>query len=234
VRIFLPWFTKALLALATVVGLFLGAVAISAVGYFWLVVGVAVITGLVATIGPEAKNAFRAWRDYPATSARVSELQNALSVSQDSELSLRADVVRASAEGIAEGRASAIGELLGSTVPVPEIAALAEYEGSVSLVVRFDSIAPPIGARFRLIVETTRQLRGMVEVAATDSDLCIAYLLCVEVTSEAFWSALSAKVLTDNSPPTGVVLEQPINLFGDVTSLPAIVPAEVSDQEIEE
>ncbi|TFD55871.1 hypothetical protein E3T43_10110 [Cryobacterium sp. Hh7] len=234
VRIFLSWFMRALLALAGVAGLYLAAVAMSALVYFWQVVGAAVIIGLGAMMGPKVRNAFRAWRDYPAALARATKLQTALSVSQDSERALRAGVIRASAEGRADGRASAIGELLGSAVPVPQIIAIAEYDGSVSLVVRFDVVEPPLGARFRLIVETTRQLRGMVEVAATEGDRGIAYLLCVEVTSELFWSALSAKVLTDNSPPNGVVLEPPINLLGDPTLLLAINPKKVSDKEIEE
>jgi hypothetical protein len=211
---YLALFTQALFAMATVVGLYLAAVAINLTWIFWLVIVASLAFAASRLIWPHIVAVFRAWRTYPSMVSRVKQLEGQVASSSE-KLTLSAREVQRLTEAIDEaaslgaerGRSEAIGEFLASAVAIPRIVQLADYDGQISLVVETTDGVPPLTARYHVKVKRTGQLRGIVEVVDVDHARGIAYLICVVSIMPDFWVALSEKVLTDSTPPRDIILE---------------------------
>lgn len=200
-------FVAVLLAFATIVGLYFAAAALRLEMIFWFVVGAALLVSIVVVARKPVRSLVVAWRDYPGQLRKVASLEHRVRQLRNELDVARADIQSAVDDGIAEGHAQARGAFLATISGIPGVIGIAERDGAVNLVGSIPSTGLRMGARYRVVVKLTGQLRGVVQVSELDETRNICFLACVDATNEPFWKALSEQVIADDRPPLGVVLE---------------------------
>jgi hypothetical protein len=197
-------------SLAGVAALYVGAVAIDKVLYFWIVIGAGAI---LPSIKPGFKSivelAIR-FRNYPKILKRVATAENEIETLKSRLREAEDNANEAWRSGLQEGYARTMGAVLSVELGrLPEIVGIIDDSGTVALVGQYDeSFKPRTMARFKVVSQGTGDLKGVVEVTRIDHERLVCFLRCINPTAEKFWAHLASRASYDESAPSGVILER--------------------------
>ncbi len=179
---------------ATVVGAYVGALAVHLLWAFWLVVPVALLVAAGRVIYPKVFSLVVAVRQYPgllklvgSLTAEKEDLERKLTIAQ-SEASDRYGV------GLSEGRAEVTGVVLAALAQAElTIVALKYEDGSVLLAASLSS--------------GTGELKGNAIVKSLDKEWSLIWLAgLADPSSRPFWSKLAELAIRGSGPPEGLEL----------------------------
>ncbi len=190
-------------AIAGLGGFYLGAVAVDAEWFF--VVGI----GLAAGFGFRHRLLWvpRALRGYQPLLERVAELEERTQNAEEVAKRLPVREFVAYRSGLHEGRAQMTGAYLSRLArEMPELTAVTAGNGQLTLIGRVGPDSKlQVGARLRLVVAETGEIKGAVQAMKVNSDGRVE-MAPVEQTVPEFWRALEQRAVTDSSLPPGVSL----------------------------
>jgi hypothetical protein len=188
-------------------GLYLSAEAIHQTMWFWIVGGLALVLGGVPFVFKKTLEIATRVRNYPKLLRRVAEAESVHDSLVSQLETAKADAAERWRAGVKEGRAEVVGELLSQRVDVPLLVSIAEADGDLMLVGKYQAGQRPLnGARFRLVANETGDIKGVVEVVQSDDSRRVVYLRCIDPRAPRFWSAMMERVAYDFSPPSHVSL----------------------------
>jgi hypothetical protein len=221
-RSFFKLFVGTLLAIAGIVGLYLGAVTVSLEWVFWAAIVIALMVAGITRIVPALFRAYQKIRAFPGLVRQNAAYKADLDSKDQTLTNLKSSLQDAQERGVAEGRAQVMGIMLAASAPNVRIVAIATVDGEVVLIGESDS-EPRVGSRFHVIDSATGQMRGSVEVRSFDAQRSSIFLHCVDPVNVRFWEALLDRADADTSPPHGTELAPYF-----IADLPGVIePAEL-------
>jgi hypothetical protein len=206
---FLKRFWTAVLSVATVLGLFVGALAVHQLWLFWIVLVVGLIAGLAKPILRIAADVITRYRAHGALLLRVAHAEKSLRAATQAIAELRAEAGTEYARGIEDGIARSVGASLarGMTL-MPQLTSISVQDGEVALMGRWDSaqLPPVIDSWLSVEVIGTGESKGAVRVIFVDPEARTVKMLCCEKSAPEFWRRLARRAPEDPAPPQGVRL----------------------------
>ncbi|WP_222195930.1 hypothetical protein [Modestobacter italicus] len=201
-------FTTVLLALATLVGAYVGALAIDRLVLFWVLAPVAAVLVVAWRAWPRMRRAIYRVADYPrleadlsATVARNEELEQ--EVVRLAELAVQERIA-----GRQQGRdefAGAIGAAM-SRATLELIGKAPRGKSVVLGAALTDGVMPSVGALYDLSITMTGERQGIMRVVERTADGAGVLLEPHEETVPEFWDALRRQAVISTDAPTGLVL----------------------------
>lgn len=191
----------------TLVGAYLGALAVKLTWAFWIIVPVAVVVALTRATAPRILDWLTRIRNYDkvlkaaaASEASVRRLQGELEMAAGkSTQSFRA--------GVQEGRAQAIGIFFALTSAAEIVPEAVSMENDLQIHGRLTSgQLPEVGTRLALEVAMTGEVKGIVEVIQADSEGDVVVMACVRRLVEPFWKHLEESTIGGPAFPPGLRL----------------------------
>ncbi|WJL97211.1 hypothetical protein QSU92_08655 [Microbacterium sp. ET2] len=204
-RRFVVRFWSAFATAAVIVGLYLGAAALSLELVFWLIVAGCLVVAVLWTAVPWILKALPKIRGYDALLKRTGTLQGEMEDLRANAMqfaSVRDELWR---EGYDDGIRAAQGAVLGSTADTPSLLAVALTDDGIAFVGEGQHL-PTVGSWFSVVTNSTTEVKGVVEVIESDPASRKVVLLCVEKRNEEYWDRLEARAVIDETVPPGTVL----------------------------
>ena len=206
-------FTTVLLALATLVGAYVGALAIDRLLLFWVIVPVAAALVIAWRAWPRLKETIYRLSDY-------SRVSNALEKSTEQVAALQTEVARLERTvvterlagrrlGRQEGMGAVVATLAGATLEVIGVA-IRQGQVVIGAALRGGSM-PLIGSFYDISINLTGERQGVLRVVELTHDGGGVLMEPVEETNSDFWAALRQQAVLSNETPTGLLLK-PANL----------------------
>ncbi|MFY1703538.1 hypothetical protein ACN28G_17660 [Micromonospora sp. WMMA1923] len=199
-------FWTMVVSMAGLVGLYLGAVQVDLTWAFWAVIGLAAVGTSVSPIRRWVADTRARIRSYPAMEAESASLRDQLEALEKELADARASADERYAAGLNEGAARIVGTIMSADAKPPTIIALAERNGAVALVARYDGSRPDRRLRFTVVASGSGEIKGAVGVLNVDESRRVAYLKCIDAISHQFWSHLEQRMAYDSSAPKGIEL----------------------------
>jgi len=202
---FFKHFMAALVALASVVGVFLGAIQLEVLWAALVIIVIAGVYGLLRAFSKPLLQTIQRLQAHDRLSSELAEAIADLAAARKKIVQLEDERGELYERGVDEGQARLTG--WASAHKASEIALIAVSSGDegLQLTAQYQpqSGTAPLatGSRFELIVNATHESKGVVEVISVDGDL--ATLVCVYRTVPRFWPELETRAITDPSPPPG-------------------------------
>jgi len=198
----------AAVSIATVVGLYVGAVAIHLVLAFWIVMlGSLVIAG-GPIAGRRALDYANRIRNYDVLLKRAAASEEDATVLRERLDAERRSTSAVFVDGIIEGRKQAIGAILSGLAAPATLLSISKRDDGLVLAAKFEdgnSIAN--GTRFALAVAGTGDVRAVVEVFEFDEAKRIALMTPAPPIDTEFWRQIAERAETNPDPPTSLRLE---------------------------
>lgn len=193
----LRWF----LGIATVAGFLVGAIAVDLV---WVWVLCLVVSLAVGFVPRRVSHVRRALHSYQPLLELVADLKQRLEQAQEEKRSASMSRYAAFQQGIEQGRAQVRGSLLSHLVKPPVLEAVGNSGDSLVLLGKTASAsAVSVGARFKVVAEATREVKGSVEVIKVDASDGSVEMIPVERDVQRFWMALQEQAVIDPTVPPG-------------------------------
>ncbi len=202
--------SKAVLALAALVGLYLTAMSVEAVWAFWVVLGLGFLYAFFAVLVPRAYTKSVEITNRVTGYSRILELKVALEGEKESLLheisELRERENAAHQRGLDEGVRQAWGAVASRVVDVPVLRnAIKESEGLV-LIANCEESAPQPGARYAVVMRISGAVKGVVEVRKEGHSSRSVHLVCIEASDPRFWLRLADKAELEDDLPRNIQL----------------------------
>lgn len=200
-------FMQVLLAGATLMGFYVGAVAGKALWLFWVIVLAAIVAAVLRSYGSLLREVMVRYRKHPQLLLAAAINQKRVMQFEQDLTEARADAVVRYMDGVEEGQAMTLGSLLAvdSGARLEPIAVSFDLGSLVMHAKVVDGSRPQNGARFALAVAATAEVKGVMQVSA-DERRGLLGLECVERTVEAFWDRLEKNAASQPNPPSGLTL----------------------------
>lgn len=193
---------------ATVVGAYVGALAVHLLLAFWLVIPIATLAGLGGVLSPKLVDLAVRVRNHPKLlqvvgnlTAENEDLKRSLAASRDKyEL------------GIREGRAEVAGILLGivSEAKLRVESMKLEDDRILLAAALLSGEFPPLGSRYSICVRATGEEKASAVVTAWDEGRRIVWLSGIGTPdTTTFWSRLTNLAIQGSALPEGLELVPP-------------------------
>lgn len=204
-------FSYTLLALATLVGAYVGAAAIGRAWLFWVLAPAAVFIATIYAGWERLKRAVRALANHQSTLNLVGQLQverDELQRQLDVQGKKHSEALLAANE---EGRNLVVG-LMQSTLADAELEVLgaAVRDGTLLIAARPKSGSPPgVGAVYALSHSLLDMRQGLLRVVEESQEQGAVLMECIHEDEPEFWTALRRESVVKQELPPGLVLTVP-------------------------
>ena len=190
---------RTVLPLLAVFGVWLGAVAINKVSWFFWALGAATAIALVLFVAPSVSERMGRIRKYPSLLASYQEMIESLERARGDLEASRKEAEKARIDGRRAGHRDAMGAVLALGVEDLEIEGVTLVGSEVALLTATSGGRLKVGARFLVADPMLPSPMGVVEVMSMADG--VAMLRCVERSNPRFWAEIAERADIDSSPP---------------------------------
>lgn len=200
-------FGGALLSLAALVSLYLGAAALKVEWAFWIVCVLALVWAFTKPTVRFIKAVVVRYRNYGKLLRRVATAERREKLLGKEVTSLRDTLPLEYKRGLEEGASRVVGAQLGEGLAaMPKISSLTLVQGTIGFAAHFDKAVPIVGSWFTVEVIGTGESKGAVRVVEVREAESVAILQSCEEKTPEFWDKLRLRVREDPDPPRSVRL----------------------------